>query len=276
MVLLREPSEDTRDGFQRLHIPCSTCLGCRKARALEWAHRCWLESHIHDQTAWVTLTYDDEHLPATGLSKDSLSAWLKRVRSSVYPTQVRFFASGEYGEQTQRAHYHAIIYGLPPDAPALQDKWGNGHVKVDSLTPARIAYTAGYVAKKIGWHSQFPFFVGEYETLDRDTGEVVAGRHKNYMKEPPFVLMSRKPGIGAHARKHWLSWRRQAVYQGRTIPVPRFLHQAYQDNASAWDLFNLDQEKWEHTIKNPTTKQSRLAAEKHAVTLSNLSNRNQL
>lgn len=275
---MREPPEDARGGYQSLRIPCGSCLGCRKAKALEWAHRCWLESQAHEEQCWVTLTYDDQNVPPQGLVKDHLASWLKRLRSRVAPRQVRFFASGEYGDTTQRPHYHAILFGLSRfeveheleprvnrlTGDEIMPSWTFGFARTDPLTPAAIAYVAGYVAKKIGWHSQFPHEWGEYEQLDRDTGEVIAGRYKNYLRHPPFVVMSRRPGIGAHAKRFWQSWRSHAVYHDRPIPVPRFLHQAYEENASAWDLFNLQQEKLERSKTRDTTRARLEAAEKIA------------
>jgi hypothetical protein len=215
---------------EHLRLPCGTCIGCRKARAREWAFRCSLELQEHDDACWATLTYDDDHLPPT-LSKAHLQGFHKRLRARVAPRRVRFFASGEYGERTERPHYHTILYGVR-DADEIKAAWPFGYARVDPISPAAIAYVAGYCSKKIGWKLE------KGERVDYETGEV-------YEYQPPFVLMSRRPGIGGHARRYWRSWRDSAIYDGQPIPVPRFLHESYLKSAGPSDLAALLSEKRE-------------------------------
>lgn len=226
---LREPRNPTGQE-EYLRLPCGGCIGCRMSRAREWSLRCGLELKSHDNACWATLTYDDAHLPPT-LQKPHLSAWLKRLRARVEPRRVRFFASGEYGEKSGRPHYHAILFGLSDD-PAIRATWPYGFVRVDPLTPAAIAYVAGYTSKKVGWKLE------RGERVDYSTGEV-------YEFCPPFVLMSRRPGIGGDARIYRDSWRKSAVYHGREIPVPRFLHNAWRETATPEQIEQLHRERME-------------------------------
>jgi len=66
-----------------------------------------LESLCHEDNAFITLTYDNENLPenATLVPKD-LKDFQKRLRYHAN-IDLRFFSVGEYGEKTQRPHYHA-------------------------------------------------------------------------------------------------------------------------------------------------------------------------
>lgn len=234
------------------------------SRAREWAIRAGLESNQHERTAWTTLTYEDEKVPLT-LRKDHLQTWLKDLRERIRTDQmkktcskrkacalcrhglshIKFFASGEYGEQRKRAHYHAILYGVDTTAP-IQDHWPYGHAHVVELTPARIAYTAGYTAKKIGWHNDLG------ERVDETTGEV-------YDYQPPFIQMSRRPGLAANARQYWQSWRDTARHNGANAPVPRYLHEAWKAQASEMDKQLLTEEKKQRTQNN--TLYHRLAQE---------------
>lgn len=53
-----------------LRLPCRQCVGCRLKSSAEWATRCMHEVKCHRYNCWLTLTYDDEHLPSrynTGL-----------------------------------------------------------------------------------------------------------------------------------------------------------------------------------------------------------------
>lgn len=244
ITLAREPADS-----YTYRLPCGGCLGCQMAYAKAWALRCQLELQQHPQAAFTTLTYDDAHLPYT-LQKPHLQLWLKRLRRAAAPARLRFFACGEYGEHTHRPHYHALIYGLSATQNALIEKtWGKGQTRTDTVTPARVAYTAGYCAKKIGWRY-------DLERFDPETGEAW---------QPPFRDMSRRPGIGAHARQWTQSWRLYAVTDGHKMPVPRYLHEAWKAVASAEDLEGLELDKIKYAILRDNSPARLAAGEKIAI-----------
>lgn len=225
--------KDRESQLERLALPCGSCLGCRTTRAREWAVRCALEEVGHPVSSFVTWTYDDKYLPPT-LSRSALSACVKRLRTELHPSSVRFFACGEYGERTRRAHYHALLFGVRPESLNVSKCWrawvcGRRHVHtdecatepigfqyVDVVTPARIAYVAGYVSKKLEVD-----YAPAHDRVDASTGEV-------YRYQPPFLQMSRRPGIGARARKYWRDWRAKAHHDGSTFKAPRYLHDAWK------------------------------------------------
>lgn len=228
------------DPAHDLIVPCGGCVECRVRRAREWAIRCQLELKEHDSAAWATLTYDDAHLVrpppehfgelAATLSKSHLSGYMKRLRARVR-SRIRFFGVGEYGERTHRPHYHVILYGVDRSCAAIEKAWPYGHVRVDPVTPNNIAYTAGYANKKIrAGH----FRARDY--VDPDTGEL-------FEWQEPFRLVSRRPGIGGAARRFARSWRSTAILNGRPVPVPRYLHDAWRAVASASDIEDLELER---------------------------------
>jgi len=214
--------------------------------------RCGLEVQALGRSApvcWATLTYDETHLPHT-LQKPDLSAWVKRLRARVHPRTFRFFGCGEYGERNARPHYHCILFGLgQKDEKVIRDAWGMGIVQVDRLEPAAIAYVAGYTAKKLGHQRK----VQHGEILDRETGELTQG----ITYQPPFLLMSRRPGIGGDARKYHRSWRKTAIWDGREVRVPRFLHEAYKKAATPEELEALQREKDEYLASLPLDAKTR-------------------
>lgn len=215
---------------QPLALPCGNCIGCRTDKARQWALRCHLELQDHPSAVFTTLTYDSRSLPAT-LQKHHLAGFLKRLRKKKRGG-IRFFAAGEYGERTNRPHYHAILYGCSEaDRQAIADAWGMGIARTDPITPQRIAYCAGYCNKKVGYR-----YTQHEERVDPSTGEV-------YQWQPPFRQMSRRPGIGANARQWPQSWRLFGVHNGVRLPVPRYLHQAWQDIATNLQTEDLDYEK---------------------------------
>lgn len=234
-VTLAQP--DFRETVEYLRLPCGSCLGCAKARALEWAVRCSLEVSVHDESCWCTLTYDEEQVPPT-LERLHMSTFVRRLRRRLGTASVRFFGAGEYGERTWRPHYHVILFGAGRDrvADIIQDCWSFGFAKVDALSDGTVPYVAGYCSKKIGYKEE------RAERVDFRTGEV-------YTYQPPFVQMSRRPGIGAYARdKFWQSWRDHAVYQGRAVPVPRFLHNGWKSCVSEEEIELLKVERAERSV----------------------------
>lgn len=112
-----------------VEIPCGKCIGCRLKYSQEWANRCMLELQYHDDAYFVTLTYDEDHVPlsyytdentgeaykALTLYKRDLQLFFKRLRKEFSNDRIRYFCAGEYGSHTFRPHYHAIIFGLHLD-----------------------------------------------------------------------------------------------------------------------------------------------------------------
>lgn len=211
-----------------LLLPCGSCVGCQISRAREWAIRCSLELQLHSVASFVTLTYSERHVPPT-LSRSHLSHFVRYMRRKV--GSFRFFGCGEYGELRERPHYHAILFGTADEAAAEQS-WGKGFVTMSEVTPERVSYVAGYCAKKLG------FFRPKGEEVDYTTGEI-------YEHQPPFLQMSRNPGIAGEFKKFARSWRKTAIWQGREFPVPRFLHASWQESASDQEKAALELERQE-------------------------------
>ena len=180
--------------------PCGQCPGCLTNRKQLWTHRIILESYNHEQNSFVTLTYDDEHLPLNNdgipmLRKRDLTLFIKRLRDRI-PEKFRYYAVGEYGTKGTRGinpHFHLCLFGVGERdeyfiAEAWQKEKGRGsasrtseplgYTYTGSLTPQSAAYVAGYVQKKTKYNKDM------YEELD-----IV----------PEYSTMSRRPGIGAHA-----------------------------------------------------------------------------
>lgn len=193
-------------------IPCGGCIECRLAKSRQWADRMMLELD-HSKTAiFATLTYDPDHVhlamlddndePIFTLNKRDVQLWMKRLRRHFEPREIRFYLSGEYGDKTQRPHYHVILYGLSladfPDSlslsknefgqtiyfsPSFTSIWGLGNCSIANVSWQTCAYVARYTMKK----------------LTGDLADVYALRNQL----APFALMSRNPGIaGYYPKEH--------------------------------------------------------------------------
>lgn len=182
-------------------VPCGKCIGCRLDYSRAWADRMMLELD-HSKTAiFVTLTYDDAHLPDKGsLSKRDAQTFLKRLRYYFSDREVRYYLAGEYGDHTHRCHLHAILFGLSladfPDRKVVKQNfagqtlysseflariWTHGFVSLSDVSWSTCAYVSRYVTKKVS---------ADYEGSDFNP-------HKLGI-EPEFALMSRRPGIGGY------------------------------------------------------------------------------
>lgn len=199
-----------------VQIPCGCCTGCRIEYSRQWANRCMLELQYHDSAYFVTLTYDEEHIPlsyyadkytgealaAGTLRKRDLQLFMKRLRKK-FGENIRFFAAGEYGSDTFRPHYHLIIFGLHLDdlqvykqqrgftyynSSSLQDVWSFnvGSSRVPRYEPLGYAVVAPVTWETCAYTARY--------VMKKLKGPT-AWWYDEYNIEPPFTLMSRNPGI---------------------------------------------------------------------------------
>ena len=103
-----------------IYLPCGQCVGCRLERSRQWAVRCMHERSMHERACFVTLTYDDEHLPpGKSLNYPDVQKFLRRLRKRV-GVPIRFYLCGEYGDDTDRPRYHICLFGFDfPDKALL-------------------------------------------------------------------------------------------------------------------------------------------------------------
>lgn len=86
-------------------VPCGKCFECRVMRSREWSFRIALEARAASESCMITLTYNDEHLPAdNSVDKRAVQLFIKRLREKIYPKKIRYFACGEYGAKRSRPH----------------------------------------------------------------------------------------------------------------------------------------------------------------------------
>lgn len=235
-------------GARELKVPCGRCIGCRLERSRQWAVRCVHESRLYEQNCFLTLTYDKEHLPVSrSLDPVAFQRFMKRLRKFSGPS-VRFFACGEYGDEEGRPHYHACVFNFDfPDkkylkttkagekiytSAILERLWPFGMCSIGAVTFESAAYVARYVCKKVTGDKA----VEHYEYIDPVSGEV-------FNREPEFVRMSLKPGIGSH----WFDRYGSQVYpadmvvmRGARAKPPKYYDRLYErDNPEVMELIRL-------------------------------------
>ena len=181
-------------------VPCGKCAACRKNQRFEMGARAALEARESYYNSFLSLTYDDDHLPPDGkLDKKALQLFIKRLRKYLEPSgvKIRYLACGEYGSETFRPHYHICIFGWQPPVETLEPVgmsnekilwrssildllWSFGFATFEEFDDKAAFYTAGYVLKKLELSDEYK----------------------------PFVLSSRRPGLGA---KYFDMFRRDCV-----------------------------------------------------------------
>lgn len=152
-----------------------------------------MEALEHEQNTFVTLTYDDENLPADGnLKTRDLTLFFKKLRKAIEPVKIRYYAVGEYGDESHRPHYHLALFGYPnclrgnssytryrsnccENCDLIRDTWALGNVLLGDLTPHSAQYCAGYIIKKMATE--------------------LVHTHRT----PEFQRMSNRPGLGLKA-----------------------------------------------------------------------------
>ena len=196
-------------------LPCGRCIGCRLERSRQWAMRCMHEASLHQDNCFITLTYDDDHMPDHGnLRPEDFQKFMKRWRFQINKNnsgnsqKLRYYMCGEYGDRTRRPHYHACIFGQSfnsdrkllstqggnflYESETLSKLWPYGHSSFGALTFESAGYVARYCLKKLNGDAlnvKDEFGLKPYETIDLSTGEII-----NLL--PEYSNMSLKPAIG--------------------------------------------------------------------------------
>lgn len=187
------------NGRYQFLVPCGSCIGCRIDYSRTWANRMIMELSDNPKAIFLTLTYNNDHVPKAENGRMTLKVrdvqlFFKRLRFHFSDRRIRYYLAGEYGPKNLRPHYHAIVYGLDIfdfadlrqighnalsqpyfTSQELEDIWENGFILLSSVSHKTCAYVARYTMKK--------------HYGDR-------GHYDRLGIKPEFSLCSRKPGIG--------------------------------------------------------------------------------
>lgn len=185
------------------YVPCGRCYACLTNERSNWIFRLKQEFKDCKSAYFITLTYDDEHLPFTDFFDDSSEPTLRKsdvkrflhdFRNTLdYP--VRYFLVGEYGENFERPHYHLALFDFQGDNIKLSEHiekyWPYGGHHILYLSGALIGYITKYMLKKFDFD----------ESSHSDDFE------------KPFRLMSK--GLG----RNWVNYRNAKYLFENGYPV---------------------------------------------------------
>lgn len=179
-VRFKDPREINGQLVLGCKVPCGKCELCKKRRQREWFVRLNAEWKHSETAFFVTLTYDDAHLPCKDgivyVSKKDCQDFMKRLRKPLGNHRISYFLVSEYGDQFKRPHYHMILFNYPlidleSVKKSIEEAWQNGLVSVGTVTCASINYCTKYILKDENKKENCPV--------------------------PCFMLSSRRPAIGS-------------------------------------------------------------------------------
>lgn len=171
-------------------VPCSRCWPCLQRKADGWAIRILHEKKRSTSAYFITLTYDDKHVPINEktmqltLQKQHLIDYMKRLRrlhdhaykvsekAKAESKPIKYYAVGEYGEDYNRPHYHIILFNAIKELiplPWTKDKELLGMVQIGEkgVTAGGARYLTQYM---------------------------MTGQTHDELRQKPFQLMSKHIG----------------------------------------------------------------------------------
>lgn len=231
-------------GWAIQQIPCKNCWACSLNYSAEWATRIMLEAKKSPgKNFFITLTYDDEHLPILekittrdygvfendgtwqgSLYEPDMVRFINSLRKQ-HERQgildIKYFYCGEYGEKTNRPHYHIILlncplkieefYGCHVDtnykahwkSKQLEGLWQGGMIDICELEWSCAAYVARYCTKKLSFSQDKTFYykqgkMPEFIRMSKGIGFEWYREHKNEIyKTDEIIMKTIKGNVGS-------------------------------------------------------------------------------
>ena len=139
-----------------IYVPCGKCAWCRKAKRNEWCLRFEVEQRENMFTDFITLTYDEQHVPyyideedgvfEMRASKADVQKFIKRLRKQGY--KFKYFIVSELGPKEGRPHYHGIFFSNEKIKESdIQEKWNKGFTSSYPASPGAMRYVTKYILK---------------------------------------------------------------------------------------------------------------------------------
>lgn len=238
-----------------VQIPCGKCVGCLLSYSRDWANRCLLEMLDSPAAYFLTLTYDDQFLPRTftadadtgevvapaaTLQPRDMTLALKRMRKYLGDHSFRYLYCGEYGDQTLRPHYHMLYFGQPVNDlyPWSQSQLGDQYYRSDFFervwTDPETQIPIGNVTvAPANW--QTAAYVARY-VLKKKTGNFGRQCYDDLNIVPPYIRMSRNPGLGRrYLDSHPDLFRFSQIHVGtvdgqRSMPIPNYFRRVFKEH----------------------------------------------
>lgn len=157
MNCLQPLTLEVKDKYNRkehIFVPCGRCPLCIQNRSNQWVFRLKEQMKKCSDAYFITLTYDNEHLPHNSNGKEYVQKFIKRLRKNYHlPKEFKYYLVSELGGEFGRLHYHALFYNtgmrLGQLWRAIYNTWASGRIKVDYINNNRINYCAKYMLQNL-------------------------------------------------------------------------------------------------------------------------------
>lgn len=196
---------------------CGKCPECLKSRARDWAVRSSHELSLHDESCYITLTYDDAKAHTYDRTYYDMQLFYKDLRRYT-KKKVSYLTSLEYGTENARLHFHTLIFGYYPKFPKFLMKSPSGHdlfIEEKSNVKGHKSLTELWPN---GFHSFGPasvetaYYIASYALKDNYTvnkdGEFVSDR----------LFPSKNPAVGLrYFFKHYDTVTNLAIFKEESL-----------------------------------------------------------
>ncbi len=205
-------------------VPCGKCPACLANLRQEWVFRLKQEYLASTFAIFVTLTYDEEHVPKDmSVNKKHVQDFLKRLRKHFPPKDLRYYIVSEYGDHTFRPHYHGLFFFKSNYVNSFiydvfERSWKNGFCSFGDVEEGSIVYCTKYCLKS----KIFP-----------------DGR------TPPFRLVSKmNGGLGSYYLEKMKDYHNKSQnfsfvsYGGQTCRMPAYYKRKCSDRRDRWQMYD--------------------------------------
>ena len=221
MSITFSPKEATLE-LPHFQLPCRKCLPCRLNQAREKGIRSFHESQMHEDSIFLTLTYDEQHLESPKLIYKHWQDFAKKLRHECPEKKIPMMVTGEYGELNKRPHWHGLLFNFRPSdethkytsdrgdkvftSENLSRLWGYGSIEYGNVTIDSANYVARYAAKKLVHGNDQDH---DYHPIHRTSSKHAIGKSwiERYFKhtfENGFVLLPN--GSRSKIPRYYVDW----------------------------------------------------------------------
>lgn len=208
-------------GLVPLEFECRKCLPCRLNIAREKAIRTYHEAKMQENSIFLTLTYDEEHLESDRLIYEHFQLFMKRLRWKS-DKKLNYMVTGEYGEKNKRPHWHAIIFNYWPkdikhkytsdrgdkvwESDEIHKIWKKGACEFGEVTMDSANYVARYAAKKLvhGKDEEHDYHPIHKTSSKRAIGRSWIEKYWKHTFENGFVILPN--GEYAKIPRYYVDW----------------------------------------------------------------------
>lgn len=219
-----------------LEVPCGQCAFCMVNRRQSWVFRLSQEMRNQELPSYfLTFTYDERHVPRRNdklsLRFKDIQLYLKRLRKEGY--RAKYVCVGEYGSETERPHYHLILW---TDAPVnyIQSNWrashGDkmpfGHVHFGDVNSASVMYCMKYLINPRR----------HYVGVERPRAQFSKGLGLSFLTTKMYEYLTQEYGNPVLT----------VIYDEQTFALPKY----YKDKIfTKWELRQVGYELQQERIK---------------------------